>query len=98
MALSIRFLLFTAILLAPAASSAWAQTGGPYELSWASIDSGGGPMDGGVYDLVSTVGQPEAGDTQRGGGYSLNAGLVDAGKSGGEPAPMRKVYLPHVIR
>jgi len=41
-------------------SSAPAQTGGPYQLSWSTIDGGGGTSAGGSYKLTGTIGQPDA--------------------------------------
>jgi hypothetical protein len=37
-----------------------AGTGGPYELSWSTIDGGGGQSSGGQYVLTGTIGQPDA--------------------------------------
>ncbi len=47
-----------------------------YEISWYTIDGGGGAMSsaGGVYTLNGTVGQPDAG-TLNGGAYALNGGF-----------------------
>ena len=75
-----------------------AQSGGDYELTWTTIDAGGGSMNGGAYSLVSTVGQPEPGATQSGGGYSLNGGVVDAGSSGMTPAGDQQIFLPLIWR
>jgi hypothetical protein len=43
-------------------SATRAQTGGPYDLTWSSID-GGGLMSstGGIYSIAGTIGQPDAG-------------------------------------
>jgi hypothetical protein len=75
-----------------------AQSGGPYELAWGSIDAGGGAATGGAYTLATAIGQPEAGATQSGGGYSLNGGVVDAGNSGGTPPGNLRIYLPLIVR
>ena len=75
-----------------------AQSGGGYELTWTSIDAGGGAMTGGAYSLVSSIGQPEPGATQSGGGYSLNGGVVDAGGSGGATPDGQQVYVPLILR
>lgn len=77
---------------------ALAQSAGPYELAWTSIDAGGGAMAGGAYSLSSSIGQPEPGATQSGGGYALNGGVVDAGGTGASPPRNLKVYLPLVVR
>jgi hypothetical protein len=54
------FMALAAVSLA--AAPAPAQTGGPYDLTWSTID-GGGTMwsTGGVYSLGGTIGQPDAG-------------------------------------
>ena len=40
-----------------------AQSGGDYDLSWSTIDGGGGTSSGGNYVLSGTVGQPDTGQT-----------------------------------
>ncbi len=37
-----------------------AQSGGPYVLTWSTIDGGGGQSSGGLYVLTGTIGQPDA--------------------------------------
>ncbi len=37
-----------------------AQTGGGYDLTWSTIDGGGGTSTGGGYSLSGTIGQPDA--------------------------------------
>jgi hypothetical protein len=60
------YLLFAgAILLG--VSSVTAQN---YEISWFTIDGGGGTSTGGVYTVSGTIGQPDAG-TMAGGPYEL---------------------------
>jgi hypothetical protein len=41
-------------------SAPFAQSDGPYELSWYTIDGGGGQSSGGPYTLTGTIGQPDA--------------------------------------
>jgi len=65
------FVLFGLLL---STSSASAQSGGPYELTWTSVDAGGGTMSGGMYGLVSTIGQPDT-SPMSGGDYSLQGGF-----------------------
>ena len=43
-------------------SSALAMSGGDYEISWSTIDGGGGRSTGGDFALVGTIGQPDAGE------------------------------------
>ena len=52
-----------------------AQTGGGYDLTWSTIDSGGGETSGGGFTLNGTVGQPDAAGLLEGGSYSLNGGF-----------------------
>ena len=59
-------------------SSALAMTGGDYEISWSTIDGGGGRSTGGDYALVGTVGQPDAGD-MAGGDFELSGGFWPGG-------------------
>lgn len=86
-----------AVLVSPT-SAAFAQTGGPYELTWTTVDVGGGALTGGAYSLVSTIGQAEASPAASGGAYSLVGGVW--GGSGGvtPPAGVKRIYLPVVIR
>ncbi len=37
------------------------QSGGDYDLSWSTIDGGGGVSSGGQYILTGTIGQPDVG-------------------------------------
>lgn len=57
-------------------SVAHTQAGDGYDLSWHTID-GGGEMgsSGGDFELSGTIGQPDAGPTLTGGGYSLTGGF-----------------------
>ena len=70
-----------------------AQSGGGYDLTWSTIDGGGGASSG-AYSLGGTVGQPDAG-AMTGGAYSLVGGFWGGGVSG---ATSRYVYLPIVLR
>lgn len=51
-----------------------AQSGGDYDLSWRTIDGGGGTSSGGTYTLMGTIGQPDAG-VMAGGDYELLGGF-----------------------
>ena len=72
-------------------SSALAGSGGDYDLSWWTVDGGGGEFASGGYSLSGTVGQPDAAFWS-GGEYSLVGGFW-----GGAAAEYR-VYLPLVVR
>jgi hypothetical protein len=83
-------LLVAAIL---GTSAALAQTGGGYDLTWSTIDAGGGSSAGSGYQLSGTLGQPDAGALHNGGSYSLSGGFW-----GGTSSLSSKVYLPLVRR
>ena len=59
-------------------SSAPAQTGGSYQLTWSTIDGGGGRSSGGPYTLTGTIGQPDAAWSS-GGQYELLGGFWPGG-------------------
>jgi hypothetical protein len=75
-------------LLAFAASVAYAQVAGGLDLSWNTIDGGGGTFStGGSYSLGGTIGQPDAG-VQTGGRFSLTGGFWGGAASAqGTPTP-----------
>jgi len=65
------FALCSVVGATPAAS----QTGGGFDLSWSTIDGGGGTFStGGVYSLGGTIGQPDAG-AATGGAFALTGGF-----------------------
>jgi len=80
-----------AIALLLAVSTALARSG--YDLSWWTVDGGGGTTSGGSYTLGGTIGQPDAGILS-GGNYTLGGGFW----GGGVAAVGYKVYLPMVLR
>ncbi len=45
-----------------------------YEISWSTIDGGGGRSTGGDYALIGTIGQPDPGE-MAGGDYKLSGGF-----------------------
>jgi hypothetical protein len=51
-----------------------AQSGGRFELSWSTIDGGGGRSSGGQFTLHGTIGQPDAG-VLTGGNFKLEGGF-----------------------
>ena len=55
-----------------------AQTVGDYEISWSTIDGGGGQSTVGDYALVGTIGQPDAGE-MAGDDYELSGGFWPGG-------------------
>jgi hypothetical protein len=45
-----------------------------YDISWYTIDGGGGTSTGGVYSVSGTIGQPDAGHLS-GGNYTIDGGF-----------------------
>mgnify|MGYP003571152844 CR=1 FL=1 len=63
------------ILMASLTLGAHAQSGGPFELEWNTIDAGGASaMTGGAFTLSGSIGQFDAG-TSDAGGYAMNSGF-----------------------
>jgi hypothetical protein len=88
-------LLALALAALSAAGGARAQSGGPYDLSWSTIDGGGAtPLTGGNYTLGGTSGQPDAG-AAHGGPWAVLGGFWESesfavgvpGEDPGDTAP-----------
>ena len=70
------------------ATTAWAQSsGGDFEITSHTIDSGGGRSSGGDFELTGTIGQPDAsvqsasgGDFQLTGGFWANGVVTPLGE------------------
>src|SRR5438132_9237552 len=74
------------VLLAALSAAVYAQVGGGFDLSWSTVDGGGGTFSaGGPYSLGGTIGQPDAGSAS-GGQYQLNGGFWAAGDSTSTPS------------
>jgi len=71
---------------------ALAQTGGGYDLTWSTIDGGGGASTGGDYSLAGTVGQPEHG-ALAGGQYNAEGGFWAMFSE-----TIYRIFLPLVLR
>jgi hypothetical protein len=56
----------------------FAQSNGQYDISWHTIDGGGGTSAGGQYVLTGTIGQPDAAWSS-GGNYELLGGFWAGG-------------------
>ena len=90
---SARWLVASLLLLA--AVPVLAQSGAGYDLTWSTVDGGGGTFSiGGAYALGGTAGQPDAGP-MTGGTYTLAGGLWPGGAVA---APENVIYLPVVMR
>ena len=59
-------------------SLALGQSGGNYDITWSTIDGGGGQSSGGAYTLTGTIGQPDAAWSS-GGKYELLGGFWPGG-------------------
>ncbi len=72
-----------------------AQSGSTYDLSWNTTDGGGGQSIGGVFSLIGTVGQVDAGAMSAG-----NLTLLGGFWTGGESSCFEQngVFLPLIIR
>ncbi len=68
--------LFTGLLSIGLTAVAAAQS---FDLSWNTIDGGGGYGFGGGFVLEGTIGQPDAGMVMTGGGYTLAGGFWAGG-------------------
>lgn len=68
-----------------------AQTGGGYDLSWSTVDGGGGSSSGGGFVLAGTIGQPDAG-TMSGGDYVLSGGFW------GGAVAQYQVFIPLILK
>jgi len=91
-----RFLFYAVLLAALLALPllAQAQTGGTYDLTWNTLDGGGGTVTGGAYSLAGAIGQADAGSLS-GGSYALSGGFWFATTS----VPLNHVvYLPVVLK
>jgi hypothetical protein len=86
-----RTLLLIPIMALLIVSIAVAQSSGNYDLSWSTIDGGGGSSIGGSYSLSGTIGQPDA-TVSSGGSYALNGGFWNS-----RLVPYQ-IYLPIVLR
>lgn len=78
-----------ALIAAPGAPRAMAQSGGGYDLTWNDVEGSGAVSAGSGYELFSVAGQHDAGPLS-GGGYSLAGGFL--------VPPTYQAYLPVVLR
>jgi hypothetical protein len=88
-------LVFTLVLVLIIFVSGIALAAGSYDLSWWTVDGGGGTSSGNGYTLNGTLGQPDAGTVTSGGGYALAGGFWHGGVAA---SPETKVYLPLLVK
>lgn len=67
---------FCMVCLAVAGREVAAQSGGGFELTWGSVDTGGNIATGGQFKLASVMGQPDPGPAMAGGNFSLTGGFL----------------------
>ncbi len=92
-----RFVLLLAVCalaFAAGTGAVYAQATG-FDLSWWTVDGGGGNSTGSGYALSGTIGQPDAG-TLSGGDYQLQGGVWGGGAA--SVIEQNKLFLPLVRR
>jgi len=81
------FLIPIILILLVGAASSQAQSGGGYDLTWSTIDSGGATFSsGGAYTMGGTIGQHDAGRLS-GPPYTLAGGFWGRVAAGASPTP-----------
>lgn len=95
---SIRFstkllILQATVLLITSAAVAYAQAGGGFNMSWFTVDDGGGTSTGGSYTWSATIGQPDAG-TLSNGRFTFVGGFWGVAASTPTPGP---IIVGHVV-
>ncbi len=77
-----------AIVLTALAAALAPVSGGNFDLTWHTVDGGGGSSTGGGFELAGTIGQHDAGPAMTGGTFSLLGGFwPGAGSAPGAPCP-----------
>lgn len=91
------FVLLIVILLMLASIPVLAQTGGVFDLTWSTVDGGGGTFStGDSYSLGGSIGQPDAG-YMSGGVYTLSGGFWGGGTENGNQEPTNILLSNTVI-
>jgi hypothetical protein len=90
-----KILVLGMLILLILSLSGFALAAGSYDLSWWTVDGGGGTSSGNGYTLNGTLGQPDAGTVASGGGYTLAGGYWHGGAV---TRVEMKVYLPQVVK
>ena len=61
-----------------------AKSGSDFDISWFSIDSGGGSSDREIWEVTGTMGQPDAGAPLSGGPWTVTGGFsIEIAEGGG---------------
>ena len=84
-----QFFAYSLAIVVCAGAAALAPVGGgDFDLSWHTIDGGGGTSTAGSFELTGTIGQPDAGAVMTGGKFTLIGGFwAGVGSAPGEPCP-----------
>jgi hypothetical protein len=85
-----------AVLLALAAlllAGGLAAAGTPFEISWWTVDAGGGTSEDAQYALSGTLGQPDAGGALSSGPFTVSGGFWAAPP----PEPSYEIFLPQAV-
>ena len=90
-----KILVLGMLILLILSLSGFALAAGSFDLSWWTVDGGGGTSSGNGYTLNGSLGQPDAGTIANGGGYTLAGGFWHGGVAA---AVQLKLYLPVVVR
>jgi hypothetical protein len=85
----VALLIVLALSLSQGRLSVSAQSGGGYDLTWNTIDNGGGKSNSSAYTLSGTIGQADA-DVVTGGAYTLGGGFW----GGSTKSVQVSVFLP----
>src|SRR5262245_21181354 len=80
---NLAMLTFVVILIGASVMAQQLNAGG-YDLSWNTIDGGGGMSTGGTFEVSGTIGQPDAGSVLSGGSFAVSGGFWSVGI---EPQP-----------
>jgi hypothetical protein len=86
------FIILVALMSILITSFAVAQTGGGFDLTWSTVDGGGGSSTGGNFSLSGTIGQADAGSMSSG-NFTLNGGFWP-----GVTGSSYMVYLPLIVK
>lgn len=89
--------LLVLALVAFLSAGALAAVEAGFDLSWWTVDGGGGTASGAGYQVSGTLGQPDAGPALSAGGYQLTGGYW-SGAAGPGGSGSSQLYLPVVIR
>lgn len=85
------------LLMIIGVSAAFAATNDDFELSWFTMDGGGGTSSGGDFSLSGTIGQPDAGSMSND-GFSLEGGFwAPSFDPTVEPSDY-EIYLPLLMK